>query len=146
MMRFRLSEQFTTVIRSFALCVGCLWVSVPWAHAAPPIPVGHSSGAALIAMQAQPASSPAADKDAVARGEIWFYQRCAICHVDRIDKDVTYKQILGPYLMGTLKNATPAREATARELIKAGTLRMPGYKYSLSDRELDELMAFLKTH
>ena len=112
------------VIWPLALLVGCLFPS---------------------AVQAQQPSKPATDKDAVARGEVWFYQRCSLCHMERIVKDETY-MTLGPSLKGLLKNAPASKEAQVRETIKSGSLRMPGFKYGLNDKELDELIAFLKTH
>jgi len=133
------------VIWSFALCMGCLCVSAPWAEGAPPISAGDSSEAALVTMQAQPASNPVMDKDAVARGEIWFYQRCALCHMERIVKDELYKP-LAPSLKGLLKDASPGKAAVVLAVIKVGTLRMPGFQYGLDAKEFDELIAFLKTH
>lgn len=93
---------------------------------------------------AKPVVGPA-DRDAVARGEIWFYQRCAICHMDRIHKDMTYKQVLGPHLTGLLKDAPASREAAVREVIKTGTMRMPGFEYGLDAREIDDVIAYIKT-
>ena len=113
------------VIWSFALCVGVLF------------------SPAAMTVRAQQASSPVPDKDAVTRGEIWFYQRCSLCHMERIVKDEIYMP-LGPSLKGLLKDA-PARAPMLREFIKMGTLRMPGFRYGLSDKELDDVIAFLKT-
>lgn len=133
------------LIWSFALCMGSVFLSAPWADGAPPSSAGDSSRAALVTMQAQPASKPAMEKGAVARGEIWFYQRCALCHMERIVKDETF-QPLGPSLKGLLKDASASKEAAVRAVITTGTLRMPGFQYGLDAKELDELIAFLKTH
>jgi mono/diheme cytochrome c family protein len=96
-----------------------------------------------VTSPAKPNTAPG-EKTAVHRGEVWFYQRCAICHMDRIHKDITYKQIIGPQLTGILKD--PSREAAVREVINKGTLRMPGFQYGLSPKEIDEVIAFLKTY
>ncbi|OFW13383.1 MAG: hypothetical protein A3F69_05845 [Acidobacteria bacterium RIFCSPLOWO2_12_FULL_66_10] len=85
------------------------------------------------------------DRDAAGRGEISFYQRCALCHLDRMNKDETFKQILGVPMTGILKDASPSREAAVRELIKKGGFRMPGFQYSLNAKQMDELVAYLKT-
>ena len=133
------------VIWSFALCTAVVFLSALRAHAALPMPAGDSRGASLTTMQAQQPSQAATDRIAVARGEIWFYQRCALCHMERIVKDETYMP-LGPSLKGLLKNEPPSREAEVREFIKTGSLRMPGFQHGMDAKELDELLAFLKTH
>ena len=78
------------------------------------------------------------------RGQTWFYQRCSICHVGRIIVEDQY-QPMAPTLAGVLKGATPEREKTIREFIERGSLRMPGFRYSFTPQQFDELMAYLKT-
>lgn len=85
----------------------------------------------------------AANKDAVTRGEAWFYQRCALCHMGRIVKDDVY-QPMGPLLNGVLKAATPEREKLVRQQIERGSPRMPGFQHTFTPAEFDELMAYLK--
>jgi mono/diheme cytochrome c family protein len=82
--------------------------------------------------------------ETVARGEVWFYQRCALCHLDRIVKDDTTAPV-GPKLNGVLKDASPARETAVRERIQRGTLRMPGFRYGFTAEQFEELMAYLET-
>ena len=104
---------------------------------------------ASVSTQSQQAPKTA-DKETVARGQAWFYQRCALCHLGRIVKDEAYKP-MAPSLSGLFKDAQPSREADVREMIQTGTLsltaplRMPGFKYGLSSKQLDELIAYLKT-
>ena len=83
-----------------------------------------------------------ASAGATRRGEAWFYQRCSLCHMGRIVKDDVYEP-MGPIL--TLKNATPAREKAVRDQIQRGSPRMPGFQYTFTPAEFDELMAYLKT-
>ena len=131
---------------SVAVPVGLMFLCASWVDGAEPTAVGGSVGAsAQTTMQSQPASGTA-DAQKIARGEVLFYQACPICHLDRIEKDVIHKQILAPALSGVLKNASPSREAAVLEQITKGSLRMPGFQYSLDANELDELMAFLRTH
>lgn len=91
-----------------------------------------------------------ADKETIARGEAWFYQRCALCHLGRIVKDEKFKP-MGPSLSSLFKDASPTREVDVREMIQTGTLslskplRMPGFRYGLDSQQLDELIAYLKT-
>lgn len=83
------------------------------------------------------------NKEAVTRGEAWFYQRCALCHMGRIVKDDVY-QPMGPLLNGVLKAATPEREKLVRQQIERGSPRMPGFQYTFTPAEFDELMAYIK--
>jgi len=89
----------------------------------------------------QTAAAPAS-ADAVRRGEAWFYQRCSLCHMGRIVKDDVYEP-MGPKL--TLKNAAPAREKAVREQIQRGSPRMPGFQYTFTPAEFEELIAYMKT-
>jgi mono/diheme cytochrome c family protein len=86
----------------------------------------------------------ASNHDAVTRGEAWFYQRCALCHMGRIVKDDVY-QPMGPRLSGVLKGATADREKTVRQQIQRGSPRMPGFQYTFTPAEFEELMAYIKT-
>lgn len=81
---------------------------------------------------------------AATRGEAWFYQRCSLCHMGRIVKDDTY-QPMAPRLDGVLRSASPDREKAVREFIQQGSLRMPGFRYTFTPAEFEELMAYLKT-
>jgi mono/diheme cytochrome c family protein len=83
-----------------------------------------------------------ASADAVRRGEAWFYQRCSLCHMGRIVKDDVYEP-MGPKL--TLKSATPAREKAVRDQIQRGSPRMPGFQYTFTPVEFEELIAYMKT-
>jgi mono/diheme cytochrome c family protein len=95
-------------------------------------------------------AAKATDKETIARGEAWFYQRCSLCHLGRIVKDEKFKP-MGPSLSGLFKDASPTREVDVREMIQTGTLslskplRMPGFRYGLDSKQLDELIAYLKT-
>src|SRR5580658_2915373 len=106
-------DSVMKVIRPLTLCV--VWLC----------------SSSMQAQQASKSAMDATDKDAVARGEVWFYQRCSLCHMERIVKDETY-MTLGPGLSGLLKNAPASKEAQVRETIKSGSLRMPGFKYGLN--------------
>jgi len=96
---------------------------------------------ASVSMQVPAAGQPTS---AAMRGEAWFYQRCSLCHMGRIVKDDTY-QPMGPRLAGVLKSATPEREKLVRQQIERGSPRMPGFQYTFTPAEFEELMAYLKT-
>jgi mono/diheme cytochrome c family protein len=48
-------------------------------------------------------------------------------------------------LEGLFKNAAPDQEKTVREFILKGTPRMPGWQYTLDAKQIDDLIAYLKT-
>lgn len=80
------------------------------------------------------------------RGEHWFLQRCALCHVGKLGKEgPAAGATIGPSLEGLLKGAAPDKEKAVREFILKGTQRMPGFQYGLEPKELDDLIAYLKT-
>lgn len=97
----------------------------------------------VVATQTKPAAR-AVTTGPAARGEAWFYQRCSLCHMGRIVKDDVYEP-MGPRLTGVLKSASAEREKAVREQIQRGSPRMPGFSYSFTPAEFDELMAYLKT-
>jgi cytochrome c2 len=90
------------------------------------------------------AQESAASRAQVERGEAWFYQRCSLCHMGRIVKDNTYEPMTAP-LTGVLEDTSPAREQFVRAYIQQGSAMMPGFRYSFSEQEFEELMAYLKT-
>jgi cytochrome c len=81
---------------------------------------------------------------AASSGELLF-QQCSGCHsVDTSEKRV------GPSLKGLfhkheLANGTPANERSIRRKIMNGGDGMPAYERIFSGKELDELIAYLKS-
>ena len=100
------------------------------------------ASASVVSVQTPPGGQAAASS--ATRGEAWFYQRCSLCHMGRIVKDDTY-QPMGPRLTGVLKNATAEREKLIRQQIERGSPRMPGFQYTFTPAEFEELIAYLKT-
>ena len=86
----------------------------------------------------------APNREAITRGEAWFYQRCSLCHMGRIVKDDVY-QPMGPPLNGVLKAASPEREKLIRQQIEKGSPRMPGFQHTFTPAEMEELMAYMRT-
>ena len=87
----------------------------------------------------------AARTDAPAfRGEGWFQQNCAVCHVGRWRKQGQL-QSFAPTLTGVLKDRSPEREAAVREYIRRGSANMPGFLNAFTPTEFDELIAYLRT-
>ena len=80
-----------------------------------------------------------------ARGAGLFFQRCAYCHLQKTLKTCCQPSI-GPSLSGLFKNATPTQEKALREFIlKGGPTYMPSFQYGLEPREIDDVIAYLKT-
>ena len=86
----------------------------------------------------------AADKGDAAKGKDVFEQ-CAVCH--NADSD---EKKMGPGLKGLFKhdkmvNGKKPTEANVRTKIDEGGNGMPAFKEMLSDKEKDDLIAYLKT-
>lgn len=86
----------------------------------------------------------AAGKGDAAKGKVVFEQ-CAVCH--NADSD---EKKMGPGLKGLFKKAKLANgkqptDANVMTKINEGGNGMPAYKDMLSDKEKDDLLAYLKT-
>lgn len=98
---------------------------------------------------AQQALSPADLTPAEKSGRTLFQTRCAMCHVGqepgteaRDDENAPRRPAtLGPLL----SQANTSDEARLREKIQLGSDRMPGYRYTLTDEQIDQVIAFMKT-
>jgi mono/diheme cytochrome c family protein len=69
-----------------------------------------------------------------------------MCHVGQDPategaESAASRRTFGP----VLSRAQAADEATLREKIKNGGPRMPGYKLALTDDQIDQVIAFVKT-
>jgi cytochrome c len=72
------------------------------------------------------------------------FEQCGVCHSTGTDKK------MGPGLKGLYKkdklvNGKKPGDPTIRARIDEGGNGMPGYKDMLSDKEKDDLLAYLKT-
>jgi mono/diheme cytochrome c family protein len=106
-----------------------------------------SVGTAALRAQSKPASTPSgAEKlsDEARRGEGLFLQRCSLCHLPRKLKFGS-PPVIGPILSGQFKDATPDQLKVLRGFILKGGPDMPGFQYGLEPKEVDDLIAYLKT-
>ena len=71
-------------------------------------------------------------------GKRLFAQHCGVCHAK---PTITTKQF-GPVLW---KATVDGKEAAARDFIKTGTQRMPGFRHFFKDEQIDSIVQFLKT-
>jgi mono/diheme cytochrome c family protein len=79
------------------------------------------------------------------RGEGLFLQRCSICHLVKKLKNIGSPPTVGPDLSGVFATATPDEEKTLRSYILKGSPNMPGFQYGLDTKDIDDLIAYLKT-
>jgi mono/diheme cytochrome c family protein len=102
-------------------------------------------GGIVTAQQGQ-SSSPL--KPAEKAGRSIFQTRCAMCHVGQepaveASSNAAERR---PATMGPLlSRSNTTNDAALRQKIKDGSGRMPGYKYTLSDEQIDQVVAFMKT-
>jgi mono/diheme cytochrome c family protein len=107
----------------------------------------YSGGTAHLAAQSKPAETqPGAEKlsEDARRGEGLFLQRCSLCHLPRKLKFGS-PPVIGPSLSGQFKDAAPDQMKILRGFILKGGPDMPGFQYGLEPKEIDDLIAYLKT-
>jgi len=73
-------------------------------------------------------------------GRAIFQQRCAYCH-DGVGQP-TYRT-MGDWIGGETVQAVGVDAMKA--FINTGTVRMPGFQYALDSKQMDALIAFIKT-
>jgi mono/diheme cytochrome c family protein len=106
-----------------------------------------STGTIYLRAQNKPAPGlPAAEKlgEQEMRGEGLFLQRCSLCHLPRKLKFGS-PPVVGPSLSGQFKDLNPDQQKILRNFILKGDPDMPGFQYGLEPKEVDDLIAFLKT-
>ncbi|MBZ5659974.1 MAG: cytochrome c [Acidobacteriia bacterium] len=109
------------------------------------------SSARLLAQAKPAAAAPISAKSSgqklseqETRGEGFFLQHCSICHLPRNLKFGSPATV-GPALSGQFKTASPENLNVLRGYILKGGPGMPGFQYGLEPKEVDDLIAFLKT-
>jgi mono/diheme cytochrome c family protein len=106
--------------------------------------IGVLSGT-LYAQQAQ-LSPPLTEAEK--SGRKIFQTRCAMCHVGQepaVEMSSPNAE-RRPATMGPLlSRANTTNEAALKQKIKDGSVKMPGYKYTLTDPQVDQVIAFMKT-
>jgi mono/diheme cytochrome c family protein len=105
------------------------------------------AASAYLPAQDKPVTAlPAAEKltEQEMRGEGLFLQRCSLCHLPRKLKFGS-PPVVGPSLSGQFKDSSPDQQKALRGFILKGGPDMPGFQYGLEAKEVDDLIAFLKT-
>ena len=111
------------------------------------IAILYSGDVTDLAAQNKPSESPTGTgklSDEARRGEGFFLQRCSLCHLPRKLKFGS-PPVIGPSLSGQFKDATPDQMKILRGFILKGGPDMPGFQYGLEPKEVDDLIAYLKT-
>jgi mono/diheme cytochrome c family protein len=72
-------------------------------------------------------------------GKKLFVQRCSVCHLPALPSYSTYGPVLSSDLIIFLG------DTFVHEQIMRGTSRMPGYQYTLTSTEIDQIAGYLKT-
>jgi mono/diheme cytochrome c family protein len=100
----------------------------------------------LMAQSKAAATPPGTEKlsDEARRGEGLFLQRCSLCHLPRKLKFGS-PPVIGPSLSGQFKDAGPDQLKILRGFILKGGPDMPGFQYGLEPKEVDDLIAYMKT-
>jgi len=97
---------------------------------------------------AKPQAAPPMLNEQQRMGDALFHQYCPLCHVPnrRVSKDPDSEAVPRvSSLDGRLREGRLS-ESSARETILRGIpQRMPGFQYSLGSKEMDDLLAYLKT-
>ena len=101
----------------------------------------------LAAQSPSSAASPAlTDQQKMGKG--LFLQNCSLCHLPNRPnvKSTEEGTSVGPRLNGRLSGPKPLPEAVARTFIQKGVEgKMPGFQYGLEPKEIDAIIAYLKT-
>ncbi len=106
-----------------------------------------STGTTLLRAQSErSATLPGSEKlsGEAKRGEGLFLQRCSLCHLPRKLKFGS-PPVVGPILSGQFKDASPDQLKVLRGFIMKGGPDMPGFQYGLEPKQVDDLIAYLKT-
>jgi mono/diheme cytochrome c family protein len=107
----------------------------------------HSLRSEPLLAQNAPATAPSGAAkltEQETRGEGLFRQRCSLCHLPRKLKFGS-PAVVGPDLTGLFKEAGPDKQKLLRGTILKGGPEMPGFQYGLEPKEVDDLIAYLKT-
>jgi mono/diheme cytochrome c family protein len=144
MLQSRIAQAglFASLAMAMALFVGSttLVFAQDEAPSGPPpsreLPIKHDPGVKLTEQQT--------------RGAGIFIQHCALCHLDKTfgagGSKYCCVRSLGPKLGGLFKDAGPDQEKALRDfIVNGGPTYMPAFKYGLTPKEIDDIVAYLKT-
>lgn len=76
------------------------------------------------------------------RGEELYFIKCWFCHNQWAKTGPT---LTGLYQRGTMMSGRPANDQTVAEKTRVGGPVMPAYKYALTDADMADLLAYIKS-
>jgi mono/diheme cytochrome c family protein len=106
------------------------------------------STARVVQVVAQQSAPPTPLNTTEKSGRSIFQTRCAMCHVGQepATEMATPAAERRPATMGPLlSKANTTNDSALRLKIKDGSRLMPGYKHTLTDEQIDQVIAFMKT-
>ena len=102
----------------------------------------------ILTAQSSPASSRALNEQQK-MGKNLFLQNCQLCHLPEKENMKNTKEegkTIGPRLDVQMKGPKPLSEAVIRTYIMNGSEgKMPTFKYALEPKEIDAIIAYLKS-
>jgi mono/diheme cytochrome c family protein len=107
----------------------------------------YCAGTANLPAQTKPAAPANATEkldEQETRGQGLFLQRCSLCHLPRKLKFGS-PPVIGPSLSGQFKDVDAGQLKILRGFILKGGPDMPGFQYGLETKDVDDLIAYLKT-
>jgi len=102
--------------------------------------MNHRGALVLLLVAAWPvaASAQANLSPKLAHGRQIITQNCNVCHLPQNPGSATY----GPPLN---KDAANGDDKLMKEVIQNGLVKMPGWKYTLKDSDIDDVIAYVRT-
>ena len=82
-----------------------------------------------------------AAKSGPERGREIYYYKCWFCH-NEFTKDIP--KLEGLFTRTNLLSGVPVNEANVKDKVRNGGPGMPGYKYGLSDTDINDLVGFFR--
>jgi len=77
----------------------------------------------------------------VERGKEIYYYKCWFCHNDLAEGA---PKLVGVYQRNQLVTGRPATDEGIKEQIREGSPGMASYKYTLSEKDIDDLVTFIR--
>ena len=83
--------------------------------------------------------------DGAQRGEELYYYKCWMCHnAYSVEAGTPATLLKDLYQRPVLMSGQPVNDETVAEKIRNGGPGMPGYRYSLSDRDIADLLSYIR--
>ncbi len=80
-----------------------------------------------------------------ARGRRSYNARCANCHEAYLDKPRNGPSMKDLYKKKYMPSGAPSNDERVRDALLLGRPNMPGYRGVMSERELEDMIAYLHT-